>query len=300
MDECGLHTKYPGDEYCILPPPPDKGFQLHIGPSNYDNPEPEYLLAAGQEITSSFSAVSANDKDVYFYYRQFRMRPGAHHNIVTTSDGGGFGMGRRHPAPGQERHRREPAFHQRDPGNGTAGDLDQLLVPRFRRRDRARAGGVPDRQRRVRGAARSGHHSQTFPLLGHGHRHANNVRFSTWRLRGTQRDLIYEAYDWEEPLLLEYASNVDNPTPDPTAGIEGGWSGALDLMPGDQIEWECHVINQTQGVLRFTNNTYTGEMCIVDAEFVGATVSDVPVRGTHARCGRSGMVGGRDGEVRHE
>src|SRR5438067_1615602 len=33
MDECGLHTSYPGDEYCILPPPADKGFQLHIGPN---------------------------------------------------------------------------------------------------------------------------------------------------------------------------------------------------------------------------------------------------------------------------
>jgi hypothetical protein len=30
------------------------------------------------------------------------------------------------------------------------------------------------------------------------------------------------------------------------------------------------VINKTDGVLRFTNNTYTGEMCIVDAELVGA------------------------------
>jgi hypothetical protein len=38
MGECGLDTDYDGDEYCILPPPPDQGFQLHIGPSNYDNP----------------------------------------------------------------------------------------------------------------------------------------------------------------------------------------------------------------------------------------------------------------------
>ena len=48
MDECGLHTKYAGDEYCILPPPADKGFQLHIGPSDYDNPEPQYMLGAGR------------------------------------------------------------------------------------------------------------------------------------------------------------------------------------------------------------------------------------------------------------
>jgi len=40
MDECNLDTGYDGDEYCILPPDPSKGFQMHIGPSNYDNPEP--------------------------------------------------------------------------------------------------------------------------------------------------------------------------------------------------------------------------------------------------------------------
>src|SRR5687767_5543383 len=36
---CSLNTGYPGDDQCILPPPPDKGFQVHIGPSNYANPE---------------------------------------------------------------------------------------------------------------------------------------------------------------------------------------------------------------------------------------------------------------------
>ena len=61
--DCQLHTKYAGDEYCILPPPPDKGFQLHIGPSDYDNPEPQYILGPGQETTVDLPAVSTNDKD---------------------------------------------------------------------------------------------------------------------------------------------------------------------------------------------------------------------------------------------
>jgi hypothetical protein len=52
--------------------------------------------------------------------------------------------------------------------------------------------------------------------------------------------------------------------------IEGGMSGILDFKPGDTIEWECHVVNQTDQVLGFSNNTYTGEMCIMDAELVGA------------------------------
>jgi hypothetical protein len=107
-------------------------------------------------------------------------------------------------------------------------------------------------------------------LWMYGHRHANNVRFSTWRNRGSQRDVIYEASNWEEPLVLEYASTVSNKAPDLDRNIEGGWSGILDMKAGDVIEWECHVINKTNKVLRFTNNTYDGEMCIVDAELIGA------------------------------
>lgn len=81
MDECGLHTKYAGDEYCILPPPKDQGFQLRIGPSGYDNVSAQYLLQPGEERTDDFPTVTSNDQEVYFYYRQYRQRTGAHHNI---------------------------------------------------------------------------------------------------------------------------------------------------------------------------------------------------------------------------
>jgi hypothetical protein len=106
-------------------------------------------------------------------------------------------------------------------------------------------------------------------LWMYGHRHANNVRFSAWRVRGGQKDLIYEGYNWEETMQLEYSSTVMNPKPDTTAMVEGGWSGILDVKSGDQFQWECHVINKTDGTLLFTNNTYSGEMCILDAELVG-------------------------------
>ena len=106
-------------------------------------------------------------------------------------------------------------------------------------------------------------------LWFYGHRHANNVRFSAWRQRGNQRDVIYEGFDWEDPLLLQYSSLVTNPVADRANEIEGGWTGLLDLQAGDQIGWECHVINRTDSTLRFTNNTFTGEMCIIDAEIVG-------------------------------
>jgi hypothetical protein len=117
---------------------------------------------------------------------------------------------------------------------------------------------APTRARSPRGASRL-----------YGHRHAN-TRFQVTRVRGAQRDIIYDADVWEEPLLLEYASNVVNPAPNiPTQ--EGGWNGILDLVSGDRIEWYCDVNNTQNSTLTFTNQTYLGEMCIVDAEAVGST-----------------------------
>ena len=308
MNECDLHTQYPGDEYCILPPPPELGFQLHIGPSSYDNPEAQYLLQPGQEPTTDFRAVSTNDKKVFFYARQFRMRPGAHHNIITTVGAGNFAdVGRRigtvnslaedspkgniiapenagvgipldpHTAinvslhsinTSEETQLREiwVNFWYRDPSEVTdpAAEMFQtggLAGTTF---------SIQPHQDTVLGPFKCTIQGDGRMLWMYGHRHANNVRFSTWRKRGSQRDLIYEAYDWEEPLVLEYASTVTNQPPNLDKDIEGGWNGILDMKSGDVIEWECHVINKTEKVLRFTNNTYDGEMCIVDAELVGA------------------------------
>jgi hypothetical protein len=107
----------------------------------------------------------------------------------------------------------------------------------------------------------------------YGHRHANNTRFTATRIRGTQRDAIYDADVWEEPLLLEYSSVVNNAKPDLANGVEGGWNGILDLQSGDTVEWSCDVDNKNDTTLRFTNQTYLGEMCIIDAEAVGSTCS---------------------------
>ena len=55
----------------------------------------------------------------------------------------------------------------------------------------------------------------------------------------------------------------------------GGSIGAkavrVEYMTGGvNATTECHVINTRSGTLRFTNNTFDGEMCIVDAEAVGS------------------------------
>jgi hypothetical protein len=305
-NECGLRTRYAGDEYCILPPPPDKGFQLHIGPSDYDNPEAKYLLAPGEESTDDFPAIAGNEEKVFFYYRQYRMRPGAHHMIATDKGGAGTGVsgqGRRIATSNNPREDSPRdgiiAPENKDVGipleanaklnvslhsiNVTDEPVLREIWVNFWYRDPAEV-TEPAQELFAVGSTSFAIQPKEDTILGpynctvqapgrmlwfYGHRHANNVRFSAWRVRGEQRDLFYEAYDWEDVLLLDYSSQITNPMADREKEIEGGWSGILDLEAGDKLEWECHVINQTDGVLRFTNNTFTGEMCIMDGEMVG-------------------------------
>jgi len=97
IDECKLDTGYLGDEHCILPPPADKGFQVHYGPTDYDNPEAGFLMMPGDESTVDFPATTPNDTDAFFYARQYRMRPTAHHIILSVPNGSTSiaGLGRR-------------------------------------------------------------------------------------------------------------------------------------------------------------------------------------------------------------
>jgi hypothetical protein len=250
--------------------------------------------------------VSPNDQDIYFYYRQYRMRPTAHHVILSTSNGSTFGDGRRigtantsqdFPVDGviapEDRGVGLPLgphspitvdFHAINPGQEPA--LRELWV-NFWYRDPSEVTEIANEWFKI-GSMTFAIAPYTSTTLGpytctvqgdgrmlwlYGHRHANNVRFTVNRVRGTQRDVIYDAYYWDEPLLLEYNSRTQNPAPDYERGIEGGWSGPLDLRTGDVIEWQCDVVNQRNVTLRFANETYTGEMCIVDAEAVGSTCS---------------------------
>jgi hypothetical protein len=302
MGECGLKTKYPGDEYCILPPPPDKGFQLHIGPADYDKPEIQYILGPGDERTSDFNAVSTNDKEVYFYYREYRMRTGAHHNIITSGGGGDSGLGQRigtvnslvedYPKGGLIAPENEgvgirmPAHTSINVSLHSINTSDKTMLRElwinfwYRPAEEVKqpvqevfavapmAGIPPGADVTTKGSCSV---SGTGRMLwAYGHRHANTVSFTVWRSRAGKKDLVYQGYSWEEPLVLDYSSTVKNAVPGDSPN-EGGWSGILDVKSGDQFLWECHVINKTNGVLNFTNNTYSGEMCILDAEMVGAS-----------------------------
>ncbi|HKP56282.1 MAG TPA: hypothetical protein VJV78_06170 [Polyangiales bacterium] len=97
-------TPFVGDEFCILPPPPDKGFQVGLHPqgksadywkaiwahdlSGYEKAPTEWVLKAGDEITQNYRSRDAPLPTESNYYRTyFRMRTGSHHMIVTMHDG---------------------------------------------------------------------------------------------------------------------------------------------------------------------------------------------------------------------
>jgi hypothetical protein len=303
LDECGLSTGFAGDTSCILPPPADEGFQLHIGPTDYDDPEQAYMLAPGEEQTTDFPAVANNESDVFFFYRQYRLRPSAHHIIVSAGNGTDILGGRRigtanvnedYPtggviAPEDKGVGLPLAAHAAINVNFHAINITEVPALReawvnFWYRD-ADEVTQPATEWFETGDIRlvvQPHEAKTLGpytcnidqdgrlLWFYGHRHANNVRFTATRIRGDARDVIYDADRWDEPLLLEYSSLIENPAPDIENRIEGGWSGILDLEKGDKIEWACDVVNEHDTPLRFTNQTLLGEMCIVDAEAVGS------------------------------
>ena len=104
------------------------------------------------------------------------------------------------------------------------------------------------------------------------HMHAHSESMTVWRLRGEERELVYKSYDWAEPDSLIYNSVVQNSPPDDAAKVDGGHTGILHLEPGDRLQWSCDVNNTLDTPIRFANEAYTAEMCLLG----GSYISDTP------------------------
>ena len=85
---CDVASGYRGDEYCIKPPDPASGFQLHYGPKDYSNLDEvnRYLLGPGEETTDCVFVKTGNDTQVFFMEYHGRMRPGSHHMLLYVQD----------------------------------------------------------------------------------------------------------------------------------------------------------------------------------------------------------------------
>jgi hypothetical protein len=301
MDECGLDTQWGGDELCINPPDPDKGFQIHIGPSDYANPDPRYVMQPGTEITEDWPITAGNTKGVYYYFRQYRMRPGSHHVIVYAGGGGAGGRrlgGSQNPAKdnpsfgiiaeenkgvGMELAANQPLSISLHYYNFTEKPILKEVWINFWYRDPSL---VTEPAHEVFSMSpmnvAPGQHVVIHgrcPITGtgraltlYGHVHANNQRFSIWRTRGAEKALVFEAYDWEHPHLAEYSSLVTNTPPDPATKTPGGWSGVLDLQTGDALEFECDIVNNTNAVFVGKNEARDDEMCILVGDSAGIAV----------------------------
>jgi len=102
-----------------------------------------------------------------------------------------------------------------------------------------------------------------------GHRHAATERFSAW----LNDELIYDSWDWVESRLFNYDSITTNPAPNPPMKVDGATSGVIPIKRGDKVKIQCDVNNTTDTALRFANELYTGEMCILFGSAVGVGIN---------------------------
>jgi hypothetical protein len=79
-------TGFPGDEWCILPPPLALGTQVHVGPDSYDNVDPSFLLPGGEEVNDYYYINAPNEEERFYYRTNWRMRSGSHHMIISLID----------------------------------------------------------------------------------------------------------------------------------------------------------------------------------------------------------------------
>jgi hypothetical protein len=79
-----IHTEYDGDTQCLEAPDPSVGFQMHYGPSNYDDPAEvaHYLIDPSEELVDCMFMKTPNDHDVHMNNYHVRLRPGTHHMIT--------------------------------------------------------------------------------------------------------------------------------------------------------------------------------------------------------------------------
>ena len=77
-------TQFDGDEFCLAPPDPELGTQLHVGPDDYDDPAQtdQYMIAPGDETNWAEVKTSTNMELRFTRGYRSHMRPGSHHFIL--------------------------------------------------------------------------------------------------------------------------------------------------------------------------------------------------------------------------
>jgi hypothetical protein len=311
--KCTINSGWADDRACLVPPAPGEGIQIHVGPSNYQDPAEiaKFILRAGEEKTECWSFHTPNEAEVVYQTFELSGRQGTHHIINTMyrtdfADGTAFGvcndpgtgtngdiidnlpgaskayMPRGHVAPENEMIGRKippKAASQADMHYFNFGDKD-LLREFWMNIYFAPPGKVTivaDQIRGMGGLAWNAlpipaHSEAVYPyecavtgdgrilaLLGHYHAHGRKFTASVRRAGTNTVEKVFEMYDYMDPAMFEYDSITTNPIF--SDGTAGATSGILNVKNGDVIMWDCHIVNDSDVGLTYTNNVKTGEMC---------------------------------------
>jgi hypothetical protein len=103
-------------------------------------------------------------------------------------------------------------------------------------------------------------------LLGHYHAHGKQFVGSIKRTDGTI-EKVFEMFDYLDPAVYDYNSVTQNPPFSPNTS--GAVSGQIPISDGDVLQWSCHIINDSDAPLAYTNEVKTGEMCNIWGYTVG-------------------------------
>jgi hypothetical protein len=80
-----LDSGFPGDDACLAPPDPDKGFQIHIGPDDYTDAAQidVFKMEPGEESSECYRKKLPIDQERLYLVYELSGRPGTHHIINT-------------------------------------------------------------------------------------------------------------------------------------------------------------------------------------------------------------------------
>jgi hypothetical protein len=121
----------------------------------------------------------------------------------------------------------------------------------------------------------------TCPITGDGrileligHTHAHGIRETGYIHHASgDRTKVFEQFNYQEPQIFYYDSVTTNPA---LSGVSpGAFSGDLQVVAGDSLDWECEVNNDSDKALTYTNQVQTGEMCNIWGQTVGPLIDCV-------------------------
>jgi hypothetical protein len=314
-----FHTTFDGDEYCMAPPDPTLGTQLHVGPDDYTDPNQtsQYMIDPGGETNWAEVKTSTNTELKFTRGYHSHMRPGSHHfilfglNQAPTTTGPTMNGGGAESAVGavggtflggatrQVQNIDTKGEYPEDQGIGsemapqrpiavnlhfiniTDHPLLQEIWVNFIYIDEAEVtqyvkpitwyGGYamsipPGAHQLLQNSATACTAPDSVRLaMMTGHVHANTLRITTTvtQAGATDPTLLFEDYNWHEPTEWRFDRAHNWPAPDAATKTNGGYSGVMNVAPGDQFHWECDVLNRSNSTLTFSNKVYDGEMCNV-------------------------------------